>query len=96
MRYDVRWWSAFSVEEADEQGTPVQIRGGPAAVTEGSVIRQVDSLPPHDGRPDLNGHCRACVTARRLGRPELGSQKTYQRVTCGPRRGREAANKVDS
>ena len=71
-----------SVGRADEQGTPVQIRGGPAAVTE------------EVGRPILFGHCRAQVTARRPGQPELGSQKTYQRVTCGPRRGREAAKKV--
>jgi hypothetical protein len=30
----VRWWSAAIVSAADEQGTPVQFRDGPAAVIE--------------------------------------------------------------
>ena len=30
----VRWWSAASSGRADKQGMPVQIRNGPAAVTE--------------------------------------------------------------
>jgi hypothetical protein len=30
----VRWWSAASAGSADKQGTPVQNRDGPAAVTE--------------------------------------------------------------
>jgi hypothetical protein len=30
----VRWWSAALIVAADEQGTPVQFRDGPAAVTE--------------------------------------------------------------
>jgi hypothetical protein len=32
--FDVRWWSAAWFLAADEQGTPVQFRDGPAAVTE--------------------------------------------------------------
>jgi len=30
----VRWWSAFSCENVDATGNPVQFRDGPAAVTE--------------------------------------------------------------
>jgi hypothetical protein len=33
-RNNVRWWSVAHVSAADEQGTPVQFRDGPAAVTE--------------------------------------------------------------
>ena len=72
--YDVRWWSGVPVGRPDEQGTPVRIRGGPAAVTE----RSKDS-------PFQFGHCRAAGAVRRPGKKsELGSQKTYQRENLRP------------
>ena len=72
--YDVRWWSGLPVGRPDEQGTPVRIRGGPAAVTE----RSQDS-------PFLLAIAAASRRGEKAGRKsELGSQKTYQRVTGGP------------
>ncbi len=58
----------------------MRIRSGPAAVTE---------------RNEAGPFCLAIAAnhaaARRPGQPKLGSQKTYQRVTCGPLRGTVAA-----
>jgi len=46
----VRWWSAALVIAADEQGTPVQNRAGPAAVTEHDSrrhsVRAIAGAPP--------------------------------------------------
>ena len=61
----------------DEQGTPVRIRDGPAAVTEHAartpgLITIVVRVYPNDEKVSVL---------------ELGSQKTYRRVTSGPLRG---------
>jgi hypothetical protein len=61
---------------SDKQGTPVQIRDGPAAVTE-CHFRETDS-----------SHCRTSARSAKSEPPndekasfsKLGSQKTYQRV----------------
>ena len=51
----MRWWSASRVLEADEQGTPVRIRDGPAAVT------------GNESRTNVIDRRRAVEKARRLG-----------------------------
>jgi hypothetical protein len=55
----VRWWSADSVEKADKQGTPVQFRGGPAAVTEREGSTNLCGPLPRIGRGEKAGSVRA-------------------------------------
>ena len=64
---------------ADETGNPVQIRDGPAAVTEHnprSILYAITVLGLVIQRPV------EAMVRRPASRP-LGSQKTYQRVACG-------------
>jgi hypothetical protein len=61
-------------------GNPVRFRDGPRRCNR--VLTGTHSISHyHRSLGDL---------VRRLGTPELGSQKTYQRKTCGPPRGTEA------
>jgi hypothetical protein len=68
---------SFLAETADKQGTPVQDRDGPAAVTEGfdkgKLIRAIVA-----GRSK-----RMPCRDEKASFPDLGSQKTYQRVVGG-------------
>ena len=83
----VRWWSVVSLlKRPTKQGTPVQDRDGPAAVTEcvlGKLIRAIvgRTCPAWSERRDNE----------KASFSELGSQKTYQRVFGSLPRGTEAA-----
>ena len=64
----------------------MRFRDGPAAVTECSKVCPISwPLSRETGRP----RCRH--DDEKAGQTELGSQKTYQRGTCGSLRGMEAA-----
>ena len=85
---DVRWWLAAAAAVADEQGTPVKIRDGPARCDR--VFRVAILFPPLPlaCADAVRRLLRQCLTkATCLSKATLESQKTYQRVTVERREG---------
>ena len=76
----------ISCGKADVQGTRCNSGTAPAAVTECLKVRPI-SWPL--SRKTCRPSCRH--DDEKAGQTELGSQKTYQRGTCGSLRGADAA-----
>jgi len=87
LPHNVRWWSVVEALRPTKQGTPVQFRDGPAAVTESQDTESSSAEPTNLNAIVAADRKAPEATRRRVA--QLGSQKTYQRVACSSPRGTE-------